>query len=342
MNSNKSDDVLDGIRGLKIPNRIQKNKNKFNAERADKESVTQPTIGDTFDLDLTAIQIEGQVRTTFDEIKLLELAGQIEVEGQRSPIEVARVGAEGKYLLITGERRFRALELNDAKFARATLIAMPIDMQNRIALQLTENLQRDDLTALELAAAFNQLRDFGLSQNEIAKIIGKNPGWVSRYIGLIGLPDFIKALLSEGHTSDTLLVDTLRKVNEIEPKIAIQLTEQVKAGTASRSYIKEVYDKLKAQAEEPDNLDIVDDQPVIDLAKIHYDRGHTKIQPSNFQAKVEAKLANGEKVMGFLSTNRLVKTSEGDEDSWCWLTLEDGSSVCVEVSKVKLKSISSL
>lgn len=91
----------------------------------------------------------------------------------------------------------------------------------------------------------------------------------------------------------------------------------MKAGTASHSYIKEVFDKLKAQVAEPDNLAIVDYKPVIDFARIHYDRGHTKIQPSNFQAKVKAKLANGEKVIGFLSTNRLVKTSEGDEESWC-------------------------
>lgn len=335
--SDHSEGVLDGIRGLKIPNRIQRNKDQSKDAAVKKESIVELQVGDTFDIDMAAIEVEGQVRTEFDETKLLELAAQIEVEGQRSPIEVAKASA-GKYLLITGERRYRALEINSAKFARATLIDMPNDMQKRITLQLTENLQRDDLTALELAGAFDQLRTLGLTQTDIAKMVGKNPSWVSRYLALIGLPDFLKVLLSEGHTSDTLLVDTLRKVNEIAPTVAVQLADKVKSGSATRQSVKEVYDKLKKQTDQNDDSG---KKPAVDLAKIHYNRNHTTIKPDNFQAKVEARLANGNKVVGFLSTNRLVKANEKDDEAWCWLTLLDGSSVCVETSKVKLKSVSS-
>lgn len=316
---------LDGLKGLNL-------KPRKKAVPSSQKDTSQPGIGDTFHLEIDKIETQAQVRVEFDDDKLLELATQIQNEGQRNPIEVAKTGAN-KYLLITGERRYRALRLNDAKTAKVTLIELPSNIQDRIILQLTENLQRDDLTALELASAFDSLASVGMTQAKIAEKVGKSAGWVSRYMALIDLPDFLKSLLEVGYTTDTLLIGILRKINEIAPVTAQNLANEVRNGTATRASVSKVYEELKSKKS---------DRPLktktYDLDKLHFNRGHIPIKPDQFGAKVEAKLANGDKVAGLLSVDKLAESDSGKGD-WCWITLDDGSSACVETSTLRIKSI---
>lgn len=328
----KQNSIIDGLKGMKIPTRsTPKPANKNNVN-------TEPAVGDTFILDLKNIIVEDQVRKDFNKDKLSELAKQISQEGQRNPLEVSKVG-DNKYLLITGERRYRALTLNKLNTARVTLVELPEGIQNRIAFQLTENLQRDDLTALELAEAFDQLKSLGWSQTQIAKKIGKSHGWVSRYSSLIGLPEHIEILLLDGHTSDIQIIGTLRKINDISPKASLKLSKKVQEGSTSRQMISDAYNNLKAQL--GTNAGETNTTDAIDLQKTHYERKHTLIRADNFKAEVEAKLADGNKIRGHLLTDRLAQDEQGNDSSWCWVAMEDGSQVCVETDKIKILSVSS-
>ncbi len=327
---------LDGLKGLKVPPRkTAKNENTETPKLSD-----EPVIGTTFDLEIEKIEVIKQVRVSFDEDKLIELATQIELEGQRNPLEVASKGS-GKFQLITGERRYRALDLNGAKYARVTLVEMPSDLKQLIALQLTENLQRDDLKPLELAEAFNQLKALGLTQSKIADLVGKSKTWVSRHFSLIGLPDYIEVLIQDEHTADIQLIDTLRKIDEISPKVAQKLIAKIIQKKIGRKVVNDTYDLLKKNqnipAEDLNNKSQVSDN---ELAQTHYNRKHLSVKPEKYAAKVQVKLTNNEKLIGHLSTNRLVQSEGGIDEEWCWVVIGNNEHVCVKTSDVKILSVS--
>ncbi len=137
-----------------------------------------------------------QPRTSVDEQALTELAESISSLGVLQPILVRPLDS-GQYELIAGERRWRAAR-------RAGLDTIPavvreVDEMASVAQALVENLQRQDLTALEEAAAFLQLiEDFGLGHDEVARRVGKSRSAVSNTVRLLQLPPSIQHLLSAG------------------------------------------------------------------------------------------------------------------------------------------------
>lgn len=340
---------------LEAPSREEATTSEISKVTTKKKSSNnkKPKIGDTFSLELEKITVEDQVRKKFDEDKLLEFAKQIQQEGQRLPLEVSKIGTN-QYLLITGERRLRALKINNAKSARVTLVEVPEGIHNRITFQLTENLQRDDLTALELAEAFDKLKSIGWSQKKIAKKIGKTAGWVSRYINLIGIPSHLSNLLEKNHTSDTQLIGILRKIDELSPRLAQELAKKVAEGNTSRQMIGDAYEALKLQLGKntDDSTDLTGatenseknppDSSMPNLNTLHHNRKHMLIKPNNFRARVEARLADGEKVSGQLLIDRLTDSQEGIDEGWCWIVLEDGKTLCIQTEKIKITSVFSV
>ena len=136
-----------------------------------------------------------QPRNLFEEEPLDSLAESIRRHGVLQPLVVRRVGE--RYELIAGERRLRAA-------AAAGLAAVPVvfrdaDDLDRMEIALVENLQREDLTPLEEAAAFRRLMDeFGLTQEEVASRVGKSRPAVANALRLLGLPDPVKEQLASG------------------------------------------------------------------------------------------------------------------------------------------------
>lgn len=314
--------------------------NDFNFFQEETEAVTQnkePKIGDTFKLNLDKIQTDEQVRTKFDYESITELANSIELEGQRSPLEVAKLGTD-KYLLITGERRYLALSKLGKKSARVTLVQMPKDEVAKIVMQLTENIQREDLNPLDLATAFDRLKTQGLTQSQIGQSIGKSVSWVSRYMTLIGLPDYLQRLLSEGHTSDIQLVSLIRKIGDCDKATAQSLALKVEEGRLGRQQATDIYEAIKKQARESSpqkgkNIGIND------LNSTHYNRPRHIIKPEQFSASVEARLSDGTKITGTLMTDRLVAGDDEDLMGWCWIKRDNEEEVCVETKKVKIVKI---
>jgi ParB family chromosome partitioning protein len=139
-----------------------------------------------------------QPRRHFDEAALESLAGSIRRRGLLQPLVVRRV-ADG-YELIAGERRLRAAQ-------RAGLDVVPVvvreaDPSERLELALVENVQRENLTALEEAEAYRHLIEvYGLTQDEVAQAVGKSRPAIANALRLLGLPDAVKAQLEGGELS---------------------------------------------------------------------------------------------------------------------------------------------
>lgn len=128
---------------------------------------------------LKQIEVEKQVRQHFDEEKLSELADSIREHGIQNPIHV-RFVEEGKYVIITGERRFRASQNLNIEFIPCIVHKEQLSENDIKALQLIENLQRQDLTGIEIAKGFEALAKDGLNPRAIARTLGISEATISK------------------------------------------------------------------------------------------------------------------------------------------------------------------
>jgi ParB family chromosome partitioning protein len=164
-----------------------------------------------------------QPRKTFNEASIEELARSVREHGIVQPLVVTRTASD-KYKLIAGERRYRAAQ-------KAGLSVVPVVVKEMMtegdALQvaLIENIQREDLNPIEEAQAYHQLHeDFGLTQEEIAKRVGKERSTVANFLRLIKLPDSVKKLLasgqlSMGHARALLAIDSAKKQGQLAERV---------------------------------------------------------------------------------------------------------------------------
>ncbi|HLI19176.1 MAG TPA: ParB/RepB/Spo0J family partition protein [Rhodanobacteraceae bacterium] len=137
-----------------------------------------------------------QPRHHFDEASLDELAASIKSQGLIQPIVVRDVG-RGQYELIAGERRWRAAKI--AGLVEIPAVVRDIPPQSALAVALIENIQREELTALEEANALRRLIDeFKLSQQQAADAVGRSRAAVANLLRLLELPEPIRELLDEG------------------------------------------------------------------------------------------------------------------------------------------------
>lgn len=137
-----------------------------------------------------------QPRTKFDEEALDELADSIRQLGVIQPITVKRNG-DGKYIIISGERRWRAAQRADLKTLPAYI--REVDDENLHAMALVENIQRQDLNAIEIALGMQRLIDeCHLTQDALSEKVGKKRSTVSNYMRLLKLPDEVQLALKEG------------------------------------------------------------------------------------------------------------------------------------------------
>ena len=161
------------------------------------------------EIPLSAIEADPhQPRQNFDEEKLNELAESIKLYGVLSPILVRSGQLPGRYTLISGERRFRAAHLAGLSSIPA-IVNQTEDVEGRnLAIQLVENLQRDDLSPIERAHAIGALRDaHSLSVRDIAEKLSISKSAVQRSLDILQLPhDLLNALKAGASESKVLLL----------------------------------------------------------------------------------------------------------------------------------------
>ncbi len=176
-----------------------------------------------------------QPRRDFDETTLSELASSIKMHDIIQPLTVAKL-SNGKYRIIAGERRYRA-----AKIAGLTDVPVYVrETRNSKTLELAllENLQRDDLNAIEIALSYRQLmEELDYTQEQLAERMGKERSTVTNYIRLLKLPPDIQAavrngIISMGHARALINVDVIDKqlhvFNEIKNKeLSVRQTEDL-------------------------------------------------------------------------------------------------------------------
>ena len=142
-----------------------------------------------------------QARTEFPEESIGELSHNIQEQGLIQPLTV-RLMSDGTYELIGGERRLRAVKLLGWTTVRAQILP-GVDDQKAAELGLIDNLQREDLNALERAQGYKKLGDMGLSLEAIAMKVGLgDKSTISRYLALLDLPQEVQEMLPRGNISE--------------------------------------------------------------------------------------------------------------------------------------------
>ena len=201
-----------------------------------------------------------QPRTEFDEEALEELAESIRQLGLIQPITVKRSG--DKYIIISGERRWRAAE-------KAGLEALPayireVDDTTLHAMALVENIQREDLNAIEISLGMQRLiEECGLTQESLAERLGKKRSTVANYLRLLNLPDEVQfaikgGIISMGHAKAIASAEGKAKqlswlkrcvksnlsVRQLEEMIRLASEKRPKAASATDEEYPESYGRL--------------------------------------------------------------------------------------------------
>ncbi len=186
-----------------------------------------------------------QPRTTFDEEALIELSNSIREVGIIQPLTLRKI-SENKYQIIAGERRFRA-----SKMAGLTKIPAYIresDDSNMLELALIENIQREDLDAIEVAVSYQRLIDeCSLTQENLGERVGKKRSTVTNYLRLLRLPALIQKAIRE---REITMGHARAIINVEDPETQIMLYKQIVKYDFSVRKIEEIVRKINNEGEE--------------------------------------------------------------------------------------------
>lgn len=142
-----------------------------------------------------------QPRSKFDGQKLSELAASIREHGVIQPLVLTRGQQPDQYIIIAGERRFQAAR--EAGLKQVPVVIREASQQELLELALIENVQRDDLSPLEMAGAYARLRgEYNLTQDKIAQRVGKSRVSVTNTLRLLELTDEVKEALASGELTE--------------------------------------------------------------------------------------------------------------------------------------------
>ena len=199
------------------------------------------------EIEITKIERNhNQPRREFDEEALQELANSIRELGIVQPITLRQID-EDRYQIIAGERRWRASQI--AGLTSVPAYIRTINDDNVMEMALVENIQREDLNAVEIALAYQHLLDnTGMTQEKVAERVGKKRATVANFLRLLKLPAQVQMALQKkeidmGHARALLALD--------DPKLQIKIFKEiVKQGYSVRK-VEEIIQQLKA-GENPD------------------------------------------------------------------------------------------
>lgn len=168
---------------------------------------------------------KAQPRKLFDKEKLEELSSSIAEHGLLQPI-IVRKTENSRYQIVSGERRWRASRM--AGLTEVPVIVKEIDDKTALEIGLIENLQREDLNAVEEAEGYKSLiDDYGLTQEEISKRVGKSRPVVANAMRILSLPGEVLKLVSDGRLSSGQARSLLPMVKFCDEKKLVGIAEDV-------------------------------------------------------------------------------------------------------------------
>jgi len=253
----KSDALGKGIRSLlqNIDADLKNTAGTLKTEVVEKSTNSMSVSLDKIDVN------PNQPRKDFDEIALSELAASIKMHGIIQPLTVSSI-PNGRFRLIAGERRFRASRIAGLKEVPVYIRDLKDD--NILELALLENLQRENLNAIEIALSYKRLMDeLDYTQDQLAERMGKDRSTVTNYIRLLKLPPDIQIAvrssnISMGHARAIINVDMVDKqmfiYSEIKKKgLSVRQTEElvrklytgISAKPSAKSTMPNAYKKIE-------------------------------------------------------------------------------------------------
>lgn len=210
--------------------------NKFTTDK-------HPSSGDAASIDLSKIVADpDQPRRVFDENKLQSLSDSIAAQGVLQPITVQPANDDGKHIIIMGERRWRAAQLAGLTVIPAIVREATSELR---AIQLTENVQRADLSTMEIAQAVEQMRKDGKKRPEIAKALGWSEAEVSRFAGISKMPEALQEL-----AKSNVAVRALADLNALwakDERAAQEFIQATPAEEISRTTVAELRNKIETR-----------------------------------------------------------------------------------------------
>lgn len=213
--------------------------------------------GSLIHVPLTRISLNPyQPRETFTSDSIEELASSIRVHGVLQPI-VVRPKANGNYELVAGERRFRAATA--AGLAEIPAVVREMNAKDALGVALIENIQRENLNAVEEARAYRRLIDeFGLTQAELALEVGKSQAAIGNALRLLALPngvqeDLAAGKITEGHAKvilglKDLTMQTALRREIVDKRLSVRESERRASAIRRGKYIPR---GIKSEAPEP-------------------------------------------------------------------------------------------
>ena len=190
-----------------------------------------------------------QPRTQFDDEALNELADSIRQLGIIQPITVKR-NDDGNYIIISGERRWRASQI--VGLEQVPAYVREADDENLHAMALVENIQRQDLNAIEIALGMQRLiEECGLTQEQMADKVGKKRSTVSNYMRLLNLPNEVQLALKEG----IITMGHAKAIAGIDPEHQIWALKRAIKKSLSVRQIEELARKLAEKNESESSTD---------------------------------------------------------------------------------------
>lgn len=202
----------------------------------------EPTKADLDDV----IEDPKQPRKRFNQAKLEELRDSIKAQGLLEPIGVRAKNADGKYVIVFGARRYRASRMA-GKTDISIVIVKLSDDQIRFA-QLVENVQRDDLDPLEIAASIKEALDAGFKKSEIATQLGQKNSFVSEHLALIDGPEFVRALAEKREIGLRTLYYLINAHKEFPAEVEAYATTTEEI---TRAAVQALVDGLRKPKEQP-------------------------------------------------------------------------------------------
>ena len=230
-----------------------------------------------------------QPRREFDKEALQELANSIKELGVIQPITVRKV--DDKYQIIAGERRWRASQL--AGLTKIPAYIVTVEDQNAMEMALVENIQREDLNAIEIALAYQHLAEAtGMTQAKISERVGKSRAAVTNYMRLLKLPAQVQIALKNheiemGHARALLAIDSpsqqIKLFKEVQQQgYSVRKVEELVNALKSGEDVKTARGRIAGQTKLPEEFNILRDR----LAQFF----QTKVQMT-YSAKGKGKIS---------------------------------------------------
>ena len=192
-----------------------------------------------------------QPRRHFDEELLQKLADSIKIHGVLQPIVLIKKDDSDKFVIVAGERRFRASKLAGLK--KIPAIVRELSDQNRLELSLIENIQRSDLNVLETATAYLKLREqFNVTAKQIGERVGgRSESAVLNTLRLLNLPDEVKKYVYSGELKEGQVRPLLKVDKETVLKILPKIIEEGWSARKLEQFLVQYKKQLQEQKEKP-------------------------------------------------------------------------------------------